>query len=418
MRREMTARQSVVAATIGNVLEWYDFAIYAYAATTIGKKFFPGADEVASMLAVFATFGVGFVIRPVGGIVIGRIGDRKGRKAALLLTILLMALGTVGIGVLPDHQAIGSLAPTLLVACRLLQGLAAGGEWGSSTAFIVEWAPAGRRGFFGSLQQAGVSGGLLLGSVTTALLNIFLTPGQLASWGWRIPFVAGALLVPVGLYMRRNIEEPPALDGLRALPSDNSVRTGLRRATKACGFTALWTVAYYMMLSYMPTFTQQFAGLSASQALGSNAFGLVILIASTPVFGALSDKIGRKPLLLISCISFILFSYPLFLILVSKATLTAVILVQMAFSLMIALFSGPGPAAIAEIFPPSNRATWMSAGYSMAVAMFGGFAPYIASRLIGFTGSPLAPTLYLIAAACVSAIVTAGLRETAHDGGS
>jgi MHS family proline/betaine transporter-like MFS transporter len=186
-------------------------------------------------------------------------------------------------------------------------------------------------------------------------------------------------------------------------------------AAKACGFTVLWTVSYYMILSYMPTFTQRFSGLSAEQSLWSNALGLVVLIVSMPVFGALSDRIGRKPLLLASCLAFLLLSYPLFLIMVRAATFTAIVCVQIAFAVMIALFSGPGSAAIAEIFPTASRSTWMSAAYTVAVAVFGGFAPYIATWLIAATGSPLAPTYYLVAAALISLLTVANLKETAHD---
>jgi MHS family proline/betaine transporter-like MFS transporter len=407
--------KSVAAAAIGNVLEWYDFSIYAYAAGTIGRKFFPDADETASLLAAFAAFGVGFVVRPIGGIVIGRLGDLRGRKPALMATVLLMAVGTVGIGILPDRQAIGTAAPLLLVLCRFIQGFSAGGEWGSSTAFVVEWAPAGRRGFFGSLQQASVCGGLLLGSVSAALVDTWLTPDQTGDWGWRIPFLAGGVLAPVGLYLRRNVGEPPAFRAVRTLPTPLRPGSGWVLAAKACGFTTLWTVAYYTMLGFIPTFTQLFAGLGAAQALWSNAAGLLVLMALTPACGALSDRIGRKPLLLSGCIGFILLSYPLFLLMVSGATLRVVVLVQMAFAALIALFSGPGPAAIAEIFPTSGRSTWMSAGYSVATAVFGGFAPYVATGLIAVTGSPLAPTYYLIAAALVSTVVIAGLRESAHD---
>lgn len=303
----------------------------------------------------------------------------------------------------------------LLVLCRFIQGFSAGGEWGSSTAFIVEWAPAGRRGFFGSLQQASVCGGLLLGSVSAALINTWLTPDQTDDWGWRIPFLAGGVLAPVGLYLRRNVGEPPAFRAVRTLPTLLRPGSGWVLAAKACGFTTLWTVAYYTLLGFIPTFTQLFVGLGAAQALWSNAAGLLVLMALIPACGALSDRIGRKPLLLSGCIGFILLSYPLFLIMVSGATLRVVVLVQMAFAALIALFSGPGPAAIAEIFPTSGRSTWMSAGYSVSTAVFGGFAPYVATGLIAVTGSPLAPTYYLIAAALVSTVVIAGLRESAHD---
>jgi MHS family proline/betaine transporter-like MFS transporter len=399
---------------MGNLLEWYDFAVYGYLATIIAKNFFAPGDELAALLSTFATFGVGFVVRPLGGIVIGRLGDVKGRKAALMLTIFMMAIGTVMIGLIPDYASIGDWAPALLVAARLLQGFAAGGEWGGSTAFIVEWAPADKRGLYGSFQQSSLAAGLLLGSGIAALFSTILTPGQLESWGWRIPFLLGGILAPVGIYMRRHIAETPAFREARKESTARAEASPLLLASKAFGFTVLWTTSYYTMLAYMPTFTQKYAGLTRSESLWSNTLGLLVLVAAIPVAGGLSDRVGRKPLLLICCIAFALLTYPLFQLMISAATLSVVMGVQVLFALMISAFSGPGPAAIAEIFPTRLRSTWMSAGYSLAVAIFGGFAPFVATWLIGKTGSALAPTGYLIAAALLSTLVILRLRETAH----
>ena len=408
-------RKAVGAAVIGNVLEWYDFSAYGYLATIIAKRFFPSGDDTTALLATFAAFGVGFVVRPLGGVVIGRLGDTRGRKAALVLTIFLMAFGTVGIGLLPDFHAIGLLAPALLVACRLMQGFAAGGEWGGATAFIVEWAPEGRRGFFGSFQQASVAGGLLLGSGVAALCSTLLSPGQMEDWGWRVPFLLGGLLVPVGVYMRRNIEETPAYrDAARHGPPPAEASGNWGLAAQAFGFTVLWTVSYYVMLSYMPTFTQRYAGLGRTEALWSNTVGLAVLVLAIPIMGRLSDRLGRKPLLLACCVGFLVLSYPLFAAMLAGAGLGTVVLIQIVFALLISAFSGPGPAAIAEIFPTGSRSTWMSTGYSLAVAILGGFAPYIATWLIANTGSPVSPTYYLMAAAAVSTAVILRMRETAH----
>ncbi|MDO9713206.1 MFS transporter [Paracraurococcus lichenis] len=412
----LTAGKAVGAAVVGNVLEWYDFSVYGYLATILARRFFPADDPTTALLATFAAFGIGFVARPVGGIVIGRMGDTRGRKAALLLTIFMMAFGTVAIGLLPTYGSIGILAPVLLVACRLAQGFAAGGEWGGSTAFIVEWAPRDRRGFFGSFQQASVAGGLLLGSAVAATFSTLLPVEAMEAWGWRIPFLLGGLLIPLGVYMRRNIEETPAYQGVRAeTPRPRAGKSGnWLLAGRAFGFTILWTVSYYVMLSYMPTFTQAHAGLSRSEALWSNTVGLVVLVAAVPAMGLLSDRIGRKPLLLGCCLAFAVLTYPLFVLVLSGRGLGTVIPVQIAFALMISAFSGPGPAAISEIFPTASRSTYMSTGYSLAVAVFGGFAPYIATWLIATTGSPLSPTYYVIASAILSTLVILRLRETAH----
>ena len=410
----LASRKAVTAAVMGNLLEWYDFAIYGYLATIVAKNFFPQEDEKTALLSTFATFGVGFVVRPLGGILIGRLGDVRGRKTALMLTIFLMAFGTVLIGLIPTYDSIGLWAPALLVTARLLQGFAAGGEWGGSTSFIVEWAPNGRRGLYGSFQQSSLAAGLLMGSGIAALFSTVLTPQDMEAWGWRIPFLLGGILAPVGIYMRRSIDEPPAFRKARSQTQEVCAASGLSLAGKAFGFTVLWTSAYYMMLTYLPTFTQQHVGLSRTQALWSNTLGLLVLVVVVPFAGALSDRVGRKPLLLTCCLAFALLSHTMFQTMVSQGSLPVVMAMQGVFALMIAAFSGPGPAAIAEIFPTPMRSTWMSAGYSLAVAIFGGFAPFIATWLIGRTGSPLSPTWYVIGAAIVSTLVIARLPETAH----
>jgi MHS family proline/betaine transporter-like MFS transporter len=402
---------------IGNVLEWYDFAVYAYVAVIIARKFFPAQDEVSALLATFLTFGLGFVARPIGGIVIGRMGDTHGRKAALLVTIFLMALGTVMIGILPTYETIGFLAPLLLLIARLMQGFSAGGEWGGSTSFIVEWAPNGRRGLFGSFQQMSVVAGLLLGSAFAALLNTVLTPEQMSGWGWRVPFLVGGLLGPVGIYMRRTIDETPAyarVAAARGTPATGP--SGLALAARAFGFTIVWTVCFYVLLNYMPTWTQKYMKLSAADALWSNSIGLVALVVAIPVMGHLSDRYGRKPLLITCCIAFIIVPWPLFTYLASgNASFAMLIVIQILFALLISMFSGAGPAAIAEIFPTRSRSTWMTSGYALAVAIFGGFAPYISVWLIERFGSPTVHTYYLIAAAVVSTAVIWTLKETAFD---
>jgi MHS family proline/betaine transporter-like MFS transporter len=407
------SHKALWAAAIGNLLEWYDFGVYAYLTSLIATKFFPSSDPNASLLAAFAAYGVGFLARPLGGIVIGRLGDTRGRKTALVLTIFLMAFGTVGLGLLPSYETIGVLAPILLVILRLVQGLAAGGEWGTSTAFMVEWAPQGRRGFFGSFQQVSTAGGSLLGSAVAAIMTSSLTPAAMLDWGWRVPFLLGVLLLVVGAYMRQNVGETPVYEASRQAPADQPVASGLPLGALAFGFTIFWTVAYYTLLAWMPSFTQRFAGLSPSQALWSNTIGLIAMVIAVPFWGALSDRVGRRPLLMASAILIGVLSYPLFSLMVGGTGLALVLPIQILFGILLALYSGAGPAAISEIFPTHLRSTWMSSGYALAVAIFGGFAPFIATWLIQVTGSPVAPTyLYLLPSAVISLLVIWSLKET------
>jgi MHS family proline/betaine transporter-like MFS transporter len=417
MNDQTQTRRAVSAAVIGNVLEWYDFAVYGYIAVILARKFFPAGDEVTALLSTFLAYGLGFLARPLGGIILGRIGDTHGRKTALLITIALMAGGTVLIGILPTYAAIGIAAPLLLVAARLMQGFSAGGEWGTSTAYIVEWAPKGQRGFYGSFQQLSVVAGLLLGSGVAALLNTMLDPAQMDAWGWRVPFLLGGILGPVGLWLRRNIDETPAYTKAQATPAPvTAAQTSpWLLAGRAFGFTIVWTVCFYVLLAYMPTYTQKYLNISASAALWANTIGLLALMIFIPIMGALSDKIGRKPLLLACCVAFIVVPYPFFSFLLSGVSYTQLVLVQIVFAILISTFSGAGPAAISEIFPTRTRSTWMTSGYALAVAIFGGFAPFISVWLINRFDSPLAHVFYLIAAAIVSTVVIATLRETAHE---
>lgn len=410
-------RKALGSAVFGNMLEWYDFAVYSYVATIIAKNFFPAGDEVAALLATFAVFGLGFVVRPLGAIVIGRIGDVKGRKVALLTTILLMAVGTTMIALIPSYATIGIAAPLLLVLARLLQSFSVGGEFATSIAYIVEWAPPKRRGYFGSFQQISTVGGLLLGSGVAALLNTLVDPAAMESWGWRVPFLAGGLIGLIGMYMRRNADETPAYEQAKMAPAkaEGPEVSPVLLAAKAFGFAVIWTVSFYIFLFYMPTFTQRYAGLSRAEALWSNTAGLLLLAVAIPVMGMLSDRIGRKPLLLACSVIFLVLPYPLFSLMQTTQSFTTILLIQLLVGFSIALYAGPAPATMVEIFRTKNRSTYMSIGYALAATIFGGFAPFIATWLISITGSPISPTFYVMAAAAVSGIAVLGLRETAHE---
>ena len=412
------SREAVIAGVIGNTLEWYDFAVYGYFVTTISKLFFPSSDPLASMLATYAVFGVGFVMRPVGAILFGIYGDRHGRRKALSAVIFLMALSTLAIGLLPTYGQVGVLAPILLVVARLLQGLSAGGEWGGSTAYIVEYAPDGRRGFFGSWQQFSVGGGFLLGSLSGTVLSFSLSPEALTSWGWRVPFLLGIVLGAVGAYLRWRLADTPKYTEIEAhnavaeAPLAEAFRQYPRETFTAFGITLHNTVAYYISLIYMTGYLINVGKLPQPTAQLIGTICLAIFVALIPFTGMLSDRLGRRPQLMVSCAGFAVLGYPFFL-LGSSGSAGLAFLAQFLMVAFLSLYAGSCPAAYAELFPTRVRYTALSIGYNVAVAIFGGFAPFIATWLIKQTGNPLAPALYVIAAAVITFVILTRIRETA-----
>jgi MHS family proline/betaine transporter-like MFS transporter len=412
----LQSRKAIYAASIGNVMEWYDFNLFAFMALPLAKNFFPSADPAAGLLSTFAAFGVGLVMRPLGGIVLGRVGDVLGRKPALIFTILTMAASTALIGVLPSYAVVGVAAPALLVLARMMQGFSTGGEWGGAAAFMAEWSADGKRGLYTSLQQLSNAIGLLLGSGLAALLATVLTPDDINSWGWRIPFLLGALFAPIGLWLRRSTDETPRFREIARVPDAAATPAAGRLTTAlvAIGFSAGWTVCFYAFLNFMPTYTRIQLKLTQAESLWSNTIGVVAFTLCVPLMGLWSDRIGRRPLLLASCAAFFLLPVPAFWLMVQGFGVGFVVLVQVVFGAALALYSGPGPAAIAELFPTRGRSLWLSLSFSLAVAIFGGFTPFIAQWLISSTGSPLAPTIYIMAAAALSFCVILRMKETAH----
>jgi MHS family proline/betaine transporter-like MFS transporter len=411
-------RAPIVAGTIGNVVEWYDFAVYAYFASTIGGLFFPSGVPGRSLLLSFAVFGVGFFMRPLGGIFFGHYGDTRGRRNALAATIVLMGVSTFLIGILPTYEEIGLLAPVALVVFRLLQGFSAGGEWAGVAAFLVEHAPPGRRGLTGSWQQVSVGAGFLAGSAAATLMTSALTPEQLTGWGWRLPFLLGLGVAGVGLYLRLGIADTPRFVALeeagqvaRAPVAEAFVRHR-RGLLTVVGFTLSGTVAYYVFLVYFPTYASTVLGLPLGTASMINTIGLGLFLVLIPLVGGLSDRIGRRPLLLAHGAGCAVLAYPLFLAMDSARTFAVVLTAQCVGIGLQALFSGPAPAAYAEMFPTRVRYTAISIPYNLAVAAFGGSAPFIATYLVARTGHPLSFTFYLIAAGAVSFLVYLSLEET------
>ena len=409
-------RRVIVTVAVGNLLEWYDFGIYGYFALVLSKQFFPGG---AALLLTFATFGVGFLARPLGAVVFGHIGDRHGRRRALLLSIFGMSGGTFLMGCLPNFQHIGYAAPIILTVLRLVQGFSCGGEWAGSAAYMIETSPAGRRGFAGSWQESSLVLALMVSAGVGALINGTLSPAAIASWGWRLPFLAGILIAVPALVLRSTAAETPLFESLKA--EDRTATAPLKeifglagaQMVKAAGFAMLFTVAFYVLLTYLSTWLVTAAGFSSTFALVVVTIENAVLALLIPFTGAWSDRIGRKPLLLVSCGLFAVLSYPMFL-LMEHASAIGVLLLAVLFAVILSLFSGPGPAALAELFPTRIRYTALSIPYQTVIAICGGFAPFIATLLIQWTHQKSAPSWYLVLSAVVTFIAVATFAETAR----
>ncbi|SFJ42552.1 MFS transporter, MHS family, proline/betaine transporter [Phyllobacterium sp. CL33Tsu] len=412
------ARMSALVATFfGNTLEWFDFVTYGILATYIARAFFRADNGDTALLETFAVFGVGFVLRPLGAIVTGWVGDTYGRKPAFLLTIVTMTAGTLMIAFLPTYAMIGMTAPLLLLLARLLQGFSAGGELGVAISFLSEWSPPGRRGFFSSFLSMTVALGSLLASGIAAILISFLQPEDMAAWGWRIPFLIGGLLGLIGRWMRASVDETPAYRQLQRTRPENSSapipRSDLVRGLLAFGLTIHWTVCFYMFLVYLPTYARVQAGIAPALAAWSNTICLLTIVILVPIVGLLSDRHGRRPFLIMSCSTIALMTLPALWLILATQSFAVIVPVQIVFGLAIALYSGPAPALMAELFPTQNRARLAATSYAFAAALFGGFAPFIADWLISTTGSPYAPALYVVSASLVSLLVVLRIPETA-----
>jgi MHS family proline/betaine transporter-like MFS transporter len=391
-------RRVLLSVVVGSMLEWYDFAVYGFLASVIAKVMFPADDPTASLLLSVGAFGVGFLTRPVGALVFGVLADRKGRKLALLLTFGLMGAATFAIGLIPPFAVIGIAAPLLVVLARLLQGLAAGGAIGGATAMLTEHAPPGRAGFFASWQAASQAGALLLGAVAAATVSALASPEQLNAWGWRVPFFASAVILPLGLYIRRRVDDPEAFVRQRAASSPVRLLWRTHRAAVARGFgiTIIWTVSTYFFFVYVPLYAHTVLKLPMSTTLFTNSLALALMLGVAPVAGHLSDRLGRYHLMIAAAVAIVLLIRPGFGFLLNHPHASALAAFQAVSAVLAALFIGPAPAAIAELFPISVRSSGMGLAYNFSVTVFGGFAPLIATSLIARTGNPLSPTWYVM----------------------
>lgn len=418
--------RAIVATSIGNMLEWYDFTVYALFAGYIAGNFFPGDDKNTRLLKTFLVFGLGFVVRPLGAVLIGNYGDRAGRKAALTLTILLMAAGTGIIALSPTYAAIGIGAPLLLLLGRVLQGFSAGGEIGGATAYLLESAEPAQRGRVASWLEASMGMANILGALAAFSVTAVLSTSEVQAWGWRIPFIFGLTIAPVGLYLRRSLDETDAFQAeerQRAhaakpkAPLLEIFRSHGRSLFVGFCVAVLWAVAVYVLMIYLPTYVQRADtfGFSAAQAFGASLIGNIPFVIGCVWFGSWSDRIGRRRSLALSAGLLFIAVLPLFLWLKADPTLPTLIIVQAIVCLLVASFVGVAPAALSEIFPTGVRSTGTSLVYNGAFTLFGGFAPMILTWLIQRSGGSIySPAWYVMLAAGVAliAIPFLGRRES------
>lgn len=416
-RLDARRRKAIVAGSIGNAVEWVDWALYASLAPIFAGQFFAGGDPAAQLLATLAIFAVGFVMRPVGGAILGAYADRHGRKKGLMLTIGMMAGASLVIGLTPTYATIGIAAPLMLLLCRLVQGFSAGGEFGSSSSFLVESAAPGRRAFAGSWQQVSVGSGVLLASGMSYVLTSSLSEAAMASYGWRIAFIGGGLLGLLGLWLRISVQETDSFTQTAAT-GRNKVKHPLigvfvdhpRAALRVVGITIAGTLTYYVWLSYMPGYANSAVGIPLNHALLANAIAAAYFLVLLPFVALLSDRIGRKPTLLGFAIGFVIFAYPAFVILES-GTFAALLIVELIGVTLLTGYSANCAVIMSEQFPPEVRATGIGLPYALAVAIFGGTAPYITTWM-SQAGYRHLTWMYVATAALIGVAVYATMPET------
>ena len=406
------SRKAIAVGAIGNILEWYDFAIYGYFATSIGRVFFPKADPVAQVLMAFGIFAIGFLMRPLGGIVIGYIGDRVSRQAALTVSIVAMAIPTFLVGIMPGYDTIGIAAPILLTLCRIIQGLSVGGEYPTSLVYMIEKAPANKRGFVGAMGSSSAYIGMLLGSGVGAALGAVLSPEHLEAWGWRIPFLFGLVIGLAGYLLRRG--SPEHTSHTRAVLTNPVVETFKNHRLlilKLSGVSAFLAVSFYLIFVYIVSWLELVDKIPPSKSLEINTLSMIVLVPLTLLAGALSDRIGRKPVLIVGALAGLIFSIPLMYGMYHQSALV-IQLSQIGFALVVGLFNGAMPALIVESAPAYIRTTVVALGYNLTMGILGGLTPLVASWLIHRTENEMIPAYMIVAVAAVSLVAVLFVSES------
>ncbi|WP_203412806.1 glycine betaine/L-proline transporter ProP [Entomobacter blattae] len=413
--------KAVSAAALGNAMEWFDFGVYGYMAATIGKVFFPSQDPVTSLISTFGAFTVAFVVRPIGGMVFGPLGDRYGRHKILALTMILMALGTFCIGLIPSYNSIGLWAPILLLLARLIQGFSTGGEYGGAATFIAEFSTDDIRGKMGSWLEVGTLVGYIAGAGIVTLITTLLDEASLLSWGWRIPFMIAAPIGLLGLYMRVKLEETPAFKSFSESKADTEtprlrfselLKTHGYQLIKCMGLVILYGVTDYMVLTYMPSYLTIVAHHSETAGLVLILIVMFIMMPFTLWGGMLSDKLGRKPVIASGCVAMIVLAIPCFMGLASS-NLTLVLLSLFTLGIILSCFIGTMPATLPSLFHTPIRYSALAMAFNLTISIFGGTTPLLTSWLVKTTGDTLVPAYYLMGAGLVGLITVCFIKETA-----
>jgi MFS transporter, MHS family, proline/betaine transporter len=415
-RTGRTGRRTGLAGAIGSLLEWYDFTVYGFLAPILGKLFFPADDQVASLLAAFGVFAIGYAARPLGGVVFGHIGDKFGRKPAIIISAIMMGLATLAIGVLPDHAQIGTAAALLLVVLRIFQGLSLGGEFTDSVVMLAEQAPHDRRGFVASWPEMGGIVGMLLGSGVGALTSSVLGDAEMLAWGWRIPFLLGAMIAVFGVVLRRQITESPALENAERAagsPVVVALRHHWRPMLRMVCLLLMQGIGFYMVFVYAASYFTEQMHITTARALDINTLALLAMLAGAPAAAIASDRVGRKPVLYFVVVATCVLAWPLWG-LMHHQSFDAILSGQIGFGVLMGLAFGVTPATMVEMLPTEVRCSGVAIGYNVCFGLFGGTMPLIATYLVARTADDFTPAYYLMAVTLVSFIALLGLPEMAR----
>ncbi len=416
-----TLHRAAGAAALGNAMEWFDFGIYGYLAVTLGQVFFPSSSPAIQLIATMGAFTAAFIARPLGGFIFGPLGDRYGRHKILALTMILMALGTFAIGLIPSYARIGMAAPMLLLVARLVQGFSTGGEYGGAATFVAEYSTDRRRGLMGSWLEFGTLAGYLAGAALVTALQLSLTPQAMADWGWRIPFLVAGPLGLLGLYMRLKLEETPAFQAYTEQADQRELdRPGLRalfaahwpQLLKCVGLVLVFNVTDYMLLTYMPNYLSVTLGYAPSKGLLLIALVMLVLMPLNILGGLFSDRLGRRPMVIGACVAILLLAIPC-MHLIASGNDALIFLGLMVLGVALVCFTSTMPSTLPALFYTPVRYSALSIAFNVSVTLFGGTTPLVTAWLVERSGDPLVPAYYMMGAALIGLVTMLTVRETA-----